>query len=217
MTIRDWVQDKFANGGLEVSPVGEDGLAVTTPLHPNAVVVVPTPGPETFGAPQLESVVRDYPSVDAVLLLRRPADEAAFAAASVDGIQIDTLGNVARALMEPGDIGRYQHPNEQYLRSRIGRVPAVRGIRRVGLSAWEIDRKGNQPSLKIITHGRYEFSASELREVLDLHPTNPPDAVVITNPYTNGLSTLVLKTAEEQGVRVVLLGDFIENLRHATD
>ena len=53
MTIRDWVQDKFANGGLEVSPVGEDGLAVTTPLHPNAVVVVPTPGPETFGAPQL--------------------------------------------------------------------------------------------------------------------------------------------------------------------
>ncbi|TDT33001.1 hypothetical protein ACF3NT_02835 [Naumannella halotolerans] len=217
MTIRDWVRDKFARDELEATPVGVDGLEVTTPSHPHAVVVVPDPGPEVFGAPQLEAVVRDYPTVDAILLIRRPADEAAFAAAAEHGIQIDTLGNVTRALKERGELSRFQHPDERYLRSRLGRLPAVRKIDRIGLSAWHIERNCGQASLKIITHDRYEFPASELRGVLDLHPTIRPYAVVITNPNTNGLSTLTVKIARQQGVRLFLLGDFIDNLRRATD
>ena len=217
MTIRDWVQDKFASVGLNPEAVGEDGFAVSTPFHTHALVVIPAPGPTVFGAPQLNSVINDYPTVDSILLIRRPADEEVFAAASERGIQIDTLGNVTRALREPGKISRYQHPDEQYLRSRINRAPTVREIRRVGLSAWNIDRKGDQPTLKIITHNRYEFSASELQGVLDLHPGNLPHALVITNPYTNGLSTLVVNAAEQLDVQALLLDDFIENLRHATD
>lgn len=217
MTIRDWVQDKLARDGLDVAPVGVDGLAVSTRsrLHP-AVVVVPTPGPDVFGAPQLDAVARDYPTVDAVLLIRRPADEAVFAVAFERGIQIDTFRNVTRALEGHDEMSRYQHPDERYLRSRIGQLPAVREIHRIGLSAWAIERSDGQASLKIITHDRYEFPASELREVLDQHPTIRPDAVVITNPNTNGLSTLVVETAEQQGVRLFLLRDFIDDLRRAT-
>jgi hypothetical protein len=216
VTIRDWVKDKLARDGFDAVPVGVDGLAVSTSsrLQPS-VVVVPAPGPEVFGVPQLDAVVRDYPAVDAVILIRRPADEAVFAAASERDIQIDTFGNVTRALEEHDEMSGYQHPNERYLRSRIGQLPAVREIHRIGISAWGIERSDGRALLKIIAHGRYEFPASELREVLDQHPTIRPDAVVITNPNANGLSTLVVEIAQQQGVRIFLLDDFIDGLGRA--
>lgn len=217
MTIRDWVHEKLAGDGFDTEPVGGEALAVSTRSRLQAVVIaVPASVPEVFGVPQLDAVIRDYPAVDAVLLIRRPADEAVFAAASKSGIQIDTFGNVVRALEKHGELSRYQHPNETYLRSRIGQLPAVRDIHRIGLSAWGIERNEGRTLLKIITHDRYEFPASELREVLDKHPTIQPDAVVITNPNASGLSTLVTENAQQQGVRLFLLRDFIEGIRHAT-
>lgn len=211
------MREKLANDGLTAEPVGSDALAVSTSSRPRpAVIVVPEPMQEVFGVPQLNVVTGDYPAVDAVLLIRRPADEAVFTAASERSIQIDTFGNVVRALEEQGEMSRYQHPKERYLRSRISRLPAVRKIHRIGLSAWGIERNNGRTLLKIITHDRYEFPVSELRQVLNTHPTFRPDAVVITNPNASGFSTVVTEIAQQEGVRLLLLPDFIEGIRHAT-
>lgn len=217
MTIRGWVQNRFIEEGLNSTPIGSDALAVSSDARQDAAtVVIPEPGSNIFGVPQLKSILREHGNVDSVLLIRRPADEAVFTVASDLGIQIDTLGNVVRALHEYGKLSHFQHPTEVYLRSRIGRLPGVLDMHRIGLSAWGIERSEGAPLLKFITHNRYEFPASELRKVLDEHPTIQPDAVVITNPNSSGFSNPVMEIARQLGVRLLVLRDFIDCIRHGT-
>lgn len=217
MTIRGWVQNRFIEDGIDSTPIGTDALAVSSDARQNAaIIVVPDPGSNIFGVPQLESILREHGNVDSVLLIRRPADEAVFTLASDLGIQIDTLGNVVRALHEYGKLSRFQHPNEVYLRSCIGRLPTVLDIHRIGFSAWSIERSDTDLLLKIITHDRYEFPVSELRSELDRHPTIRPDAVVITNPNASGFSTQVKNISQELDIRLLILRDFIDCIKHGT-
>jgi hypothetical protein len=144
-------------------------------------------------------------------LIRRFPDADVIETAESSGVLVDSFGNVRAALDSRGPLSHFQNRDEEYLRSRIENHRKVSGMVRVGFGAWRIERQGLR-DLLIITHDRYEFPVDELHRLLREHPNLEPDAFVITNPYTNGLSQRVMDAAAQIGVEIYLLNDLFGRL-----
>jgi hypothetical protein len=211
MSIQSWALNKLRVSGFDVTGVGTHGISVRVG-RTERLIVVGEPGPEPFDRDELAHLMATYPSCEGVLLIRRVPTQSAFEMAAEQGLLIDTFGAFTSALSEREPLVRYQSSEEQYLRSRVQRHRSVVDMLRTGLSSWRIERNLPQHELAIITHDRYEFPVDELRQALSMHPGLAPDAVIITNPNTQGLSTRVLGAASELGVAIFLLNDFLIQL-----
>lgn len=210
MTIQDWAASKLTEDGFKVDAASNNGLLIATRGKERLIVVAET-SPPVFSLDELDAILEAYPGCEAVTLVKRFPAEDVMEDARDRGVLVDSWGNVVRALSSAGPMHRFQHPDEEYLRSRIERHRNVSGMVRVGLSAWRVERTGLR-DLVIITHGRYEFPVDELHRLLSEHPNLEPDAFVITNPYSNGLSKRVIDAAAQTEVEIYLLNDFFTRL-----
>ncbi|WP_138926161.1 hypothetical protein [Glutamicibacter creatinolyticus] len=203
MTIQAWVEEKLSKSEIDTESNGDNGI-LTICEGRARLIVVAEPGPSPLGFDELDAILDTYPTCEAIVLIRRFPDNGVFEAARARGVLLDTFGKVLKALKLQTPLHEFQDNDESYLRSRLIRHGKVSDIVRIGLAAWRIERLGLR-DLIVITHDRYEFPVDELYERLDAHPNLEPDAFIITNPNTNGLSTRVTAAAMETGVEIHLL------------
>lgn len=203
MSIQAWVEGKLTKSEIETGSIGDHGI-LTNCEGRERLIVVAEPGPAPLGIGELDTILSTYPACEAIVLIRRFPDVGAFEAARARGVLLDTFGRASKALKSPSPLHEFQDNDESYLRSRLIRHNKVTNIVRIGLEAWRIERRELR-DLIIITHDRYEFPVDELYQRLDEHPNLEPDAFVITNPNTNGLSTRVTDAAKQTGVEIHLL------------
>jgi len=189
---------------------GTNGLLVETE-EGKRLVVVAEPGPDAFGLEELADFLEVYPDCEAVVMIKRFPDVGVVEAARSRGVLVDLFGDVAQALRSRRPLREFQSRDEKYLRSRIETHQKVSGMVRIGLGAWRVERRGLR-ELLIITHDRYEFPVDELLRLLSENPSLEPDAFVVTNPNTTGLSTRVKDAAAHTGIDIYLLKDFLLRL-----
>lgn len=198
------------NEDFEIGTVGDHGLSVTS-RGKDRLTVVAEPIPEPFGLDELDAILSAYQGCEAIILIRRCPDVEVVETARARGVLVDTFGNVTGALASRGPMRDFQNRDEAYLRSRLQRSRYVSDVVRVGFGAWRVERSGLR-DLVIITSARYEFPVDDLHELLGQNPNLEPDAVVVTNPYANGLSKRVVDAAVQAGMEIYLLNDFFGRL-----
>lgn len=214
MSIRAWVVVQLRKGSRAVEAVGEHGVRVLRAGRAVAVaycVEADTVNP--FTADALQDAVDELPQAGMVIVTRRVVDPEVYDRARELGVCVDTFGGFERALREFDDISKYAHPEEIYIRKRITANRAVTSVIRWGHRAWELQRiKGLRP-LIIVTHDRYELTDDGFSEILSQYPKLDLDALVITNPSAQGFGDRVVKSAQQAGVPLYTLNDFIDEIR----
>ncbi|WP_315105397.1 hypothetical protein [uncultured Microbacterium sp.] len=212
MTMASWVTDKLGESGYYAQEVGSGGVRIEgTATHGDVLIYVGEASAVPFEVADFERVAAAHPTCQAIVMIRRAVGIGVVEAAASDGVLVAPFGHVKQALGTTGEIGAFLHQDEIYLRSRLLQARHVTDVVRIGTQSWRIERTGGL-DLEIITHDRYEFPVSELRELLAQHPGLTPDAFVITNPNCRGLSTRVQEASKEVGVEVHLLNDFFARI-----
>lgn len=90
---------------------------------------------------------------------------------------------------------------------------AVTLVNRRGHRVWELERINGLRPLMIVTHDRYELTDDGFTEILNQYPKLDLDALVITNSSAQGFGDRVVKSAQQAGVRLYTLDDFIGEIR----
>lgn len=214
MSIRDWVVEQLRKDGRAAEAVGEHGVKVLRQGRPDAVAFCVEPDsvtPFTVGA--LQDAVHELPGAGMVIVTRRVVDPEVYDRAGELQVCVDTFGGFGRALEEFDDISQYIHPEERYIRKRMAATRAVTSVTRRGHRAWELERiKGLRP-LMIVTHDRYELTNDGFAEILNQYPKVDLDALVITNSNAQGFGDRVVKSAQQAGIPLHTLNDFIDEIR----
>jgi hypothetical protein len=214
MSIRDWIVEQLRKDQRVVGLVGDHGVRVVRPSRPDAVAfcVEPDSGnPFTVG--DLQAAVNVLRQAGMVIVTRRTVDPEVHNRARELKICVDTFGGFVRALGECDDISQYVHPEETYLRKRMAATRAVTSVTRRGHRAWELERTNGLRRLMIVTHDRYELTDDGFIEVLNQYPKLNLDALVITNPAAQGFGDRVVKSAQQAGIPLYTLNEFIDKIR----
>lgn len=214
MSIRAWVMEQLRKDSQVVEAAGEHGVKVLRPRRPDAVaycVELDSANPFTVGA--LQDAVDELPQAGMVIVTRRVVDPEVYDRARELEVCVDTFGGFGRAVSGFDDISQYVHPEEMYIRSRMAATRAVTSVIRRGHRAWELGRINGLRPLMIVTHDRYELTDDGFTEILNHYPKLDLDALVITNPSAQGFGDRVVKSAQQAGVPLYTLDDFIGEIR----
>jgi hypothetical protein len=210
---REWVVKKLANAGLSTTKIGTKGLIIHRVHLPDArVYCVGVDQLETFGAEDLDASMRDMPDLQFVVVLPTdPIAHDAYEHAEELGICVAGFGELKAALDDDHDVARHVDTQERYERRRILGHPSVESLKRRGHHAYEIRRSGLRP-LTIVTTNFYEFTADELYSLQESFAYVELDMIVVTNPNCQGFSTDSLTAAEQTGIELVRLREFLAYL-----
>jgi hypothetical protein len=194
--------------------IGEHGVKVLRPGRPDAVAYCVEPDSvNPFTADALRDAIDELPQAGMVIVTRRSTDPDVYDRAGELGVCVDTFGGFSRALLEFDDISQYFHPEEAYIRRRMLVTKAVTSVTRRGHRAWQLDRINGLRTLTIVTHDRYELTDDGFIEILNQYPKLDLDALVITNPSAEGFGDRVVKSAQQAGVPLYTLNDFVYEIR----
>ncbi|MGH3564692.1 MAG: hypothetical protein ACRDRH_01385 [Pseudonocardia sp.] len=215
MSIRTWVVEQLRKDSRAVGAIGEHGVQVLRAGRPDAVAYCVEPDTvNPFTAEALQDAVDELPQVGMVIVTRRVVDPEVYERARKLEVCVDTLGGFTRALMGFDDISQYIHPEESYVRRRMAATKAVMSVTRRGHRAWELGRINGLRPLTIVTHDRYELTDDGFRtEILSQYSNLDLDALVITNSSAQGFGDRVVKSAQQAGVPLYTLNDFIDEIR----
>jgi hypothetical protein len=214
MSIRSWVIRQLRKDSERVVEVGDHGVRILRPGRPDAVAYCVEPdGGRSFSVPDLEDAVQELPEAGMVVITRRAVDPEVYKRAGELGVCVDTFGGLGRAIHGNEDISEYMHPEEIYIRKRLMSTRFVSNVARIGQRAWAIDRRQGLRQLTIVTHERYELTDDGFAEVLSQYPELELDALVITNPSAQGFGRRVATSAQQAGVRLYTLNEFVAKVR----
>jgi hypothetical protein len=214
MSIRNWVMVKLREDSRVVKAVGEHGVKVLRQSQPDAVAYCVEPNSvNPFTVDALQDAIDELPQVGMVIVTRRVVDPDVYDRARELEVCVDSFDGFTRALGEFDDISQYVHPHERYIQRRMAITRAVTSMTRRGYFAWELKRINGLRPLTIATHHRYELTDDGFIEILNQYPTLDLDALVITNPVAQGFGDRVIKSAQQAGVPLYTLNDFIDKIR----
>jgi hypothetical protein len=214
MSIRDWVVVQLRKDARVVETVGEHGVKVLRPGRADAVGYCVEPDSvNSFTADALQDAVNELPDAGMVIVTRRLVDPDVYERARELKVCVDTFGGFTRALDDLNDIAEYVHREEEYIRRRLLATRAVTSMIRRGHRAWELHRINGLRPLMIVTHERYEMTDYEFTAILNQYPKLDLDAFVITNPSARGVGDRVVASAEQAGIPLYLLDDFLTEIR----
>lgn len=97
----------------------------------------------------------------------------------------------------------------QYICNRIERTGAVQALSRVSETALRITCSGEKRFIADFTHP-YEMTEDEVLNMIHRQPDM--EFLVVTNPYARGLSPDSVRVADDAGVRLMLLSNFVSSL-----
>lgn len=214
MSIRDWVVSQLRKDAREVEAVGEHGVKVLRMGRPDAIgYCVERDSVNPFTVQALQHAVTELPDAGMVIVTRRVVDPDVYDQARELKVCVDTFGGFSRALDDLDDISEYVHREEEYIRRRLMATRAVTSMIRRGHRAWELQRVNGLRPLTIVTHDRYEMTEYEFTAVLNQHPKLDLDAFVITNPNAHGIGNRAVVSAQQAGIPLYLLDEFIAEIR----
>jgi hypothetical protein len=214
MSIRNWVMVKLREVSQVVEAVGEHGVKVLRQSQPDAVAYCVEPNSvNPFTVDALQDAIDELPQVGMVIVTRRVVDPDVYDRACELEVCVDSFDGFTRALEEFDDISQYVHPQERYIQRRMAITRAVTSMTRRGYFAWELKRINGLRPLTIATHHRYELTDDGFTEILNQYPKLDLDALVITNPVAQGFGDRVVKSAQQAGVPLYTLNDFIDKIR----
>lgn len=214
MSIRAWAMEQLREDSRMVEAVGEHGVKVLRPGRPDAVAYCVEPDSvNPFTVDALQDVVDELPQAGMVIVTRRVVDPEVYDRAHELDVGVDTFGGFVRAVGGFDDISQYVHPEEEYIRGRMAATRAVTSVTRRGHRAWELERVNGLRPLMIVTHDRYELTDDGFTEILNQYPKLDLDALVITNSSAQGFGDRVVKSAQQAGIPLYTLDDFIGEVR----
>jgi hypothetical protein len=221
MSIRDWViqqlrkQTSFAGKPPPaVEAVGSNGVKVIRPGRPDAIAYCLEPDSvNPFTTDGLVSALGELPQAGMVVVTRRLADPDVYQRASELNVCVDTFGGFVRAIDDFDDISQYVHPEEKYVRARLAATRAVTSVARRGHRAWTVVRTDGLRPLTIVTVDRYELTDEQFAAVLHGYPKLTMDALVVTNPNAQGFGSRVINSAQQAGVPLLKIDDFVRRIR----
>lgn len=212
MTIQTWCLKKLNEGGqFSASASGCHGIVVKRPREPSVVAYCLDSSDEPFTSDDLDAALDELPDIQALVVVNRPLDAGVFENARTRELLVATFGHFERALAQT-DITEFVHPEEQYLRKRLGQRREVTRVTRIGMRAWRIDRRKGLRPLTIVTHDRYEFTDDEMWQLVAQGPGLKVDAFVVTNPNSGGFGSRVVRSAANVGVALCTTNEFLDRL-----
>lgn len=213
MSIRDWALDMLKKDSFVANPISDHGVCVTRNGRSSAIAFCAPSSNTPFTLEDLGHALAELPEAGMIVITRRTVDPTVFRCAKELHVSIDTFGAFRRALEDCDDIALYEHPEVQYFERRVYATQAVSSLVRLGHRAWEIGRLNPLRSLTIATHEAYELTNAGLADVLSQYPTLKLDAVVATNPNTQGFGGLVSASAGNAEVKICTMNDFLSAVR----
>jgi hypothetical protein len=221
MPIRDWIvrqirnQTPFARESrLVVETYGSRGVKVLRPDRPAAIGYCVEPNSvNPFTTDDLNDAVAELPQAGMVIVTRRLVDPDVYQRAIELQVCVDTFGGFMRAVDTFDDISQYVHPEEEYVRRRMAATRAVTAVVRRGHRGWTLTRTDGLRALTIVTVDRYELTDEQFAAVLQEYPKLELDALVVTNPSAKGFGDRVVNSAQQAGVPLFTLDDFIRRIR----
>ncbi|MBB2945332.1 hypothetical protein FB565_005065 [Actinoplanes lutulentus] len=214
MTMRDWAAGKLREDGYPtVTPVGVHGLQINRKALPPAFVYcVEKKGNLSFTARDLDDAIREMPTAEAFLLIRRSADGSAYEMAETRGVLLARMGDLKGALLRSPRISEYVSSEQQYVHNRLNSNWHVANTRRCGEFTYEVSRKGGLSPLVAIFYSDYELTSDSVYSLLAAEPRVPVDAIVNTNPSCRGFASEVYEAGKVSNTKILLLTDFLKSL-----
>jgi hypothetical protein len=146
-----------------------------------------------------------------MIVTRRVVDPEVYDRACELAVCVDTFGGFGRAVR--GSMTSPGTSTQKRSTSGMAATRAVTSVTRRGHRAWELERiKGPRP-LMIVTHDRYELTDDGFTEIPNQYPKLDLDALVITNSSAQGFGDRVMRSAQQAGVPLYTLNDFIGEIR----
>jgi hypothetical protein len=213
MTARDWIAAKLlAKTSYTTSKLGDAGLNIRRRHQPDGIVYCASAGQDGFSAKDVDDAVRAMPNLRFVAVVpTNRIQHDAYQRGEELGICVAGFGELQSALEDDADIGRHVDTQEAWERRRLSRHREVDSLKRRGHHAYELRLKGER-TITIVTTNSYEFTVDEYYRLLDSYDEVQPDAVVVTNPNCAGLSKDSRTAAEQAGIPLALLNDFLDGL-----
>lgn len=213
MNIRDWAVNALRKDSFAARTASEHGVCVTRDGRPDAIAFCAPPGEAPFNVEDLHHALDEVPGAGMIVITRRTVDPAVYQRAKDLHVSIDTFGAYRRAVEDYDDIALYEHPEVRYFERRVYATQVVSSMVRLGHRAWCIERLNSLPRLTIATHEAYELTNAAFADTLNRYPTLKLDAVIATNPNTQGFGGSVAASAGHAGVRILTVNDFLSRIR----
>ncbi|CAM3927318.1 hypothetical protein KIPE111705_31870 [Kibdelosporangium persicum] len=198
-----------------VKTIGDYGVEITRPGKSPAVAYCVEPDNfNSFTVQMFQDAIDTLPQTGMLIVTRRAIDPDVLDYARHVDVCVETFGGFVNAIYSLDDISQYVDPEEVYVRRRLRGTRAVTSIARRGLRALELQRIKNLRPLMIVFNNRYELTDDEFAEMLNRYPKLIIDALVITNPNTQGFGDRVVQTARHANVRLYTFNEFIAMIRN---
>lgn len=215
MTIRDWVIGKLRNeGGYDVRPEGDHGLAVHRGVRPRAQVYsADSSDTEPFTPDHLKQAIEEMPGVQFVVIVKRRVANETYTIADEEGIAVAGFNALKSALANDFDISQHRSNEQRFVRSRLDGNAQIQTWRRRGDNAYEITLNRGRGSINIATIKHYELTSDDVYELLAQHDNIQVDAIVTTNSSCQGFAPSTLAAVGDAGTRIMRFRDFLDALR----
>ncbi|WP_156135106.1 hypothetical protein [Arthrobacter sp. L77] len=125
------------------------------------------------------------------------------------GIVLGRFSDLRDGLETMQPLAKLRNRELQYISNRIERTPVVQQVARISETALEITCEGGASLVGEFVHP-YEITEDEVFRLIDQQPDM--SFLVVTNPYARGISPDSVRVAEDAGVRLVLMNEFVSNL-----
>lgn len=219
MTLRDWIADRLdedengrPTGVVDVRLEAVHGLRVTREDMPTAYIYCADPDAEPFSPADLDEAIEEIPRVQFIVVARRQIHGFTFGHADARGIAVGGLKALQFVLGRYNDIGSYKSSTHEYVQRQFTVNRFVDDWRRVGYDAYEIDRPNGLRTLTVITLNPYEVTQEQALRLIEEHSHVEVDGLVNTNPSCNGFSSETLAAADNAGVEILRLSEFLPSL-----
>lgn len=213
MSALGWIAAKLSeNTNYATSRLGDDGLIIRRRHLPDGIVYCASAGPNGFSASDVDAAVRAMPNLRFVAVVPTSRiQHDAYQRGEELGVCVAGFGELQSALEDDADIGRHVDTQEAWERRRLSRHREVDSLKRRGHHAYKLRLKRDR-TITIVTTNSYEFTVDEYYRLLENYDKVQPESVVVTNPNYTGLSTDSQTAAEQAGIPLVLLNDFLDGL-----
>jgi hypothetical protein len=213
--IREWViRQVTERGNYAVELAGPRGFVVKRADLPEARAYCAEPSDvDPFTPDDLLQAREEMPGLEYIVVVRRTVAHATYPLADELEIGVGSAIGFKLALASEPFVAQYRSAEHRFVWRRLTGNQYVDRVRRCGMSAYEIIRKGWSRSLRIVTIDGYELTADDVYNVVEKHSELGLDAIVITNQYSAGFpSTLAVKAGRAAGVLVTTFRDFLDRL-----
>lgn len=216
MTLRDWVKRQLgANSDQPVRNIqnitneGDNGLIIERSNFPASRVFIANPERGEFTPHSLRRALAEMPSLEFVLVIQCLVANETYNFADSHGIVVGGLNHLRSAIRSERNIGLYRTRDRQFIESRLRGHRLVSSFERRGKDAYGIERNSPGGTLLVAMTDKYEFTVEEFYRHIELYDDLNLDALVCTNPNCSGFSTALKKAAEESGMQVLLMSEFL--------